>query len=141
MSGNKSFTIFGDTVEIIADGNMTGGLVTVVTSVSPPGGGPLPHVHARLRIMCMASTPLSLAYAVFADLKPSMDRMRRLITPLIGFQLIEILHSTMSDRVVENLRCFQTADGFTIGGIAIGVDHCWSPIPTEADRLREAKEQ
>lgn len=47
MSGYKSFRVFGNTVEVIAGGDMTGGLVTVVTSVSPPGGGPPLHVHTH----------------------------------------------------------------------------------------------
>jgi hypothetical protein len=39
------------------------------------------RMHCNLRIMRMTSIPLSVAYAVLADLKPSMERMRRLIAP------------------------------------------------------------
>ncbi len=43
----KSFKVFGEPVEILVDGAATGGRVAVVTQVSPPGGGPPPHLHTR----------------------------------------------------------------------------------------------
>ncbi len=43
----KSFTVLGEPVEILADGQMTNGAFAVLTQTSPPGGGPPPHSHAR----------------------------------------------------------------------------------------------
>lgn len=43
----KSFPVFGEQVEVLIDGKTSDGLVAVVTQVSPPGGGPPPHLHTR----------------------------------------------------------------------------------------------
>ena len=45
MSDVKSFKIFGEVVEVLVPGEMTGGLSTTLTQASPPGGGPPPHSH------------------------------------------------------------------------------------------------
>lgn len=41
----RSFAVFGEPVEILVSGEMTGGLSTTLVQTSPPGGGPPPHVH------------------------------------------------------------------------------------------------
>ena len=47
MNPVKTFTVFGEPVEVLVSGEMTGGLSTTLTQVSPPGGGPPPHSHER----------------------------------------------------------------------------------------------
>jgi quercetin dioxygenase-like cupin family protein len=41
----RSFTIFGEPVEILVSGEMTAGRSTTLIQTSPPGGGPPPHSH------------------------------------------------------------------------------------------------
>jgi quercetin dioxygenase-like cupin family protein len=41
----KSFKVFGELVEVLITGEMTGGKSTTLTQSSPPGGGPPPHQH------------------------------------------------------------------------------------------------
>lgn len=41
----RSFAVLGETVEVLVDGDQTGGLSTTLTQTSPPGGGPPPHSH------------------------------------------------------------------------------------------------
>ncbi len=43
----KSFEVFGEPIEVLVSGEMTGGLSTTLTQTSPPGGGPPPHLHLR----------------------------------------------------------------------------------------------
>ena len=43
----KSFKVFGEPVEILVSGEMTGGLSTTLIQTSPPGGGPPPHSHVN----------------------------------------------------------------------------------------------
>lgn len=43
----KTFQVFGEPVEVLVSGGMTGGLSATLTQTSPPGGGPPPHSHAR----------------------------------------------------------------------------------------------
>jgi quercetin dioxygenase-like cupin family protein len=43
----KTFPVFGEPVEVLVSGEMTGGLSATLTQTSPPGGGPPPHSHAR----------------------------------------------------------------------------------------------
>jgi len=45
MTPIKSFTVFGEPVDVLTDGATTHGLSCAVTQVSPPGGGPPPHRH------------------------------------------------------------------------------------------------
>ena len=45
MSSIKTFEVFGEPVEILVSGEMTGGRSTTLTQTSPPGGGPPPHSH------------------------------------------------------------------------------------------------
>ncbi len=45
MSGVKHFQVFGEPIEILISGEMTGGLSATLTQTSPPGGGPPPHSH------------------------------------------------------------------------------------------------
>ena len=47
MSPVKTFKVFGEPVEVLVSGEMTGGASTTLTQVSPPGGGPPPHSHQR----------------------------------------------------------------------------------------------
>ncbi|MGC1872559.1 MAG: cupin domain-containing protein [Acidobacteriaceae bacterium] len=47
MNPVKSFKVFGEPVEILVSGEMTGGLSTTLMQTSPPGGGPPPHSHLR----------------------------------------------------------------------------------------------
>jgi quercetin dioxygenase-like cupin family protein len=41
----KTFKVFGEPVEILVTGQMTGGQSSTFTQTSPPGGGPPPHSH------------------------------------------------------------------------------------------------
>jgi quercetin dioxygenase-like cupin family protein len=43
----KTFKVFGEPVEILVSGEMTGGLSTTLIQTSPPGGGPPPHSHVN----------------------------------------------------------------------------------------------
>jgi quercetin dioxygenase-like cupin family protein len=43
----KTFKVFGEPVEVLVPGEMTGDLSTTLTQTSPPGGGPPPHTHIR----------------------------------------------------------------------------------------------
>ncbi len=45
MQPLKTFKVFGEPVEILVSGEMTGGLSTTLIQTSPPGGGPPPHSH------------------------------------------------------------------------------------------------
>ena len=45
MSHAQRFNVFGEPVEVLVSGDVTGGLSTTLTQVSPPGGGPPPHAH------------------------------------------------------------------------------------------------
>ncbi len=47
MSALKNFKVFGEPVEILIPGDVTGGLSTTLTQTSPPGGGPPPHSHTH----------------------------------------------------------------------------------------------
>jgi quercetin dioxygenase-like cupin family protein len=41
----KTINVLGEPVDILGNGEMTGGLSTTVLQTSPPGGGPPPHSH------------------------------------------------------------------------------------------------
>ena len=41
----KTFTVFGDAIEILLSGEMTGAKSAMLTQSSRPGGGPPPHSH------------------------------------------------------------------------------------------------
>lgn len=45
MPAARSFTVFGEAVEILISGDMTSGASATLTQVSPPGGGVPPHSH------------------------------------------------------------------------------------------------
>lgn len=45
MKPLKTFKVFGEPVEVLTDGQLTGGKSTTITQTSPPGGGPPPHMH------------------------------------------------------------------------------------------------
>ena len=47
MPPSKSFTVFGEPVEILIPGELTGGLSTTLIHTAFPGGGPPPHSHTR----------------------------------------------------------------------------------------------
>lgn len=47
MNAIKTFRVFGEPVEVLVSGEMTGGLSATITQMSPPGGGPPPHHHTR----------------------------------------------------------------------------------------------
>jgi mannose-6-phosphate isomerase-like protein (cupin superfamily) len=47
MKKQKVFQVFGETVEILVTAEMSEGSVSVGVQVSPPGGGPAPHIHDR----------------------------------------------------------------------------------------------
>ena len=47
MKPLKSFTVFGEPVEVLVDSQMTNGAFSVITQTSPPGGGPPPHGHTN----------------------------------------------------------------------------------------------
>lgn len=44
---NRSFKVFGETVEVLVDGQTSNGVVAALTQTCPPGGGPPPHTHSR----------------------------------------------------------------------------------------------
>jgi quercetin dioxygenase-like cupin family protein len=41
----KSFTVFGEPVDVLTNAAMTGGQSATIIQTSPPGGGPPPHAH------------------------------------------------------------------------------------------------
>lgn len=47
MPAIKTFAVFGEPIEILTTGEMTGGVSATLTQISPPGGGPPPHLHQR----------------------------------------------------------------------------------------------
>jgi quercetin dioxygenase-like cupin family protein len=47
MKADKTFTIFGEKVEIFVTGEMSNGAMTMLVQTSPPGGGVPPHTHTR----------------------------------------------------------------------------------------------
>jgi len=44
-NGGAAFSLVGDVYRILADGEQTGGVYTLVESRILPGGGPPPHIH------------------------------------------------------------------------------------------------
>jgi quercetin dioxygenase-like cupin family protein len=42
----KSFSVFGEKVEVFVTGEMTNGASAMLVQTSPPGGGPPPHRHS-----------------------------------------------------------------------------------------------
>lgn len=47
LSAVKTFRVFGELVEVLVSSQETNGSFCVLTQVSPPGGGPPPHIHRR----------------------------------------------------------------------------------------------
>jgi quercetin dioxygenase-like cupin family protein len=47
MNDVKTFQVFGEPVEVLVPGEATGGISTMLTQASPPGGGPPPHRHTH----------------------------------------------------------------------------------------------
>src|SRR5580698_5339820 len=47
MTPVKSFIVFGDSVDVIVDGSMSGGSSAVICQHNLPGDGPPPHMHTR----------------------------------------------------------------------------------------------
>ncbi len=45
MTPIKTFTVFGEPIEILISGEVTGAKSPMLTQSSPPGGGPPPHSH------------------------------------------------------------------------------------------------
>jgi hypothetical protein len=43
----QEFHLFGDVLSVMLAGEQTDGTPTVMLGTTPPGGGPLPHVHAN----------------------------------------------------------------------------------------------
>jgi mannose-6-phosphate isomerase-like protein (cupin superfamily) len=43
----KSFPVFGEDVDVVVSGDMTGGVLAAIVQTCPPGGGPPPHKHAN----------------------------------------------------------------------------------------------
>lgn len=43
----KELHAFGDTLTVLLGGEQTGGALTVMFDITPPGGGPPLHVHSR----------------------------------------------------------------------------------------------
>lgn len=43
----KDLHAFGDVVSVMLSGEQTGGTLAVMLGITPPGGGPPPHVHAN----------------------------------------------------------------------------------------------
>jgi quercetin dioxygenase-like cupin family protein len=41
----KTFKVFGEPVEVLVPGELTAGASATLTQISPPGGGPPPHMH------------------------------------------------------------------------------------------------
>ncbi len=47
MSSIKTFTVFGDRVDVFIDSSMSNGLSSTLVQEVNPGGGPPPHSHAN----------------------------------------------------------------------------------------------
>lgn len=45
MPPTTSFTVFGEPIDVLISGEMTGGRSATIIQTSPPGGGPPPHAH------------------------------------------------------------------------------------------------
>jgi quercetin dioxygenase-like cupin family protein len=45
LNPGKKFEVFGEPVEILVSSKETNGSFCVLTQMSPPGGGPPPHIH------------------------------------------------------------------------------------------------
>ena len=43
----KRFHVFGEPIEVLLRGEMSNGLLTVITETCEPGGGPPPHSHTN----------------------------------------------------------------------------------------------
>ena len=43
----KRFHVFGESIEVLLNGEMSNGLLTVITQTCEPGGGPPPHSHTN----------------------------------------------------------------------------------------------
>jgi quercetin dioxygenase-like cupin family protein len=43
----KDLHAFGNVVSVMLGGDQTGGLISVMLDITPPGGGPPPHIHAN----------------------------------------------------------------------------------------------
>jgi len=47
MSSIKTFTVFGDRVDVFVDSSMSNGLSSTLVQEVHPGGGPPPHSHTK----------------------------------------------------------------------------------------------
>ena len=47
MTPVKSFVVFGDSVDVLVNGSMSGGSSAVIRQHNLPGDGPPPHMHTR----------------------------------------------------------------------------------------------
>jgi quercetin dioxygenase-like cupin family protein len=47
MEAVKAFELFGERIEILVSTEMSDGSMVVGRQISPPGGGPAPHIHDR----------------------------------------------------------------------------------------------
>ena len=47
MSALKTFAVFGEPIEILVPSEATDGRSATLIQISPPGGGPPPHVHTN----------------------------------------------------------------------------------------------
>ncbi|HLY43881.1 MAG TPA: cupin domain-containing protein [Terracidiphilus sp.] len=45
MTPTKSFTVFGEPIDVLVPGEFTAGRSATIIQTSPPGGGPPPHAH------------------------------------------------------------------------------------------------
>lgn len=45
MSSVRKFAVFGEPVEVLVSGEMSNGVSATMIQISPPGGGPPPHMH------------------------------------------------------------------------------------------------
>jgi quercetin dioxygenase-like cupin family protein len=47
MKPIKTFSVFGDPVDVLVNGEMSNGASSVIVETVVPGGGPPPHSHAK----------------------------------------------------------------------------------------------
>jgi quercetin dioxygenase-like cupin family protein len=47
MKPIKTFSVFGDPVDVLVNGEMSNGASSVIVETVAPGGGPPPHSHAK----------------------------------------------------------------------------------------------
>lgn len=70
--GGKALHAFGDVLSVLLGGDQTGGKLALMFDVTPPGGGPPPHVHSQEdELFLIADGKVSfLAEGIWTEVRP-----------------------------------------------------------------------